>query len=158
MPLEVLATSYNRVKKDAKAFSATHLVSLLQPGHKPVFRPPSILPNNHLRLTLTDHVLDADSNLHDAPQRRHVESLFSFVERAPENARILFHCEAGISRSTAAAFLALVYRRGLIAAQECADEVLKGRPQARPNRLLLKIGANLLNDTNHTLMKVWNVQ
>lgn len=42
---------------------------------------------------------------HSPPTRQDIETLIEFMKSVPPNAVVLFHCEAGISRSSAAALI-----------------------------------------------------
>jgi len=107
------------------------VVSLvLAPDQPPT--PASIRAINHLRLPFDD----VEQPGADAPQRTHVEALIGFL-RARPRASVLLHCRAGVSRSTAAALVAMTVDspgRELEAAR-----LLRERgPHAYPNRLILQ--------------------
>jgi len=107
------------------------IVSLLPAEDQPP-TPTSVLVINHLRL----HFNDVEQRGEGAPRREHVESLIGFL-RARPRASVLLHCMAGISRSTAAALVALTVDapgREIEAAR-----LLRERgPHAYPNRLILE--------------------
>jgi predicted protein tyrosine phosphatase len=58
--------------------------------------------------------------------------------------RILIHCQAGISRSSAAAFIIHAVLLGPGREEEALARVLEQRPIARPNRRMLEIADRLL--------------
>ena len=80
---------------------ASHIVSLLIDR---VERPPSIGPSNHLVLEMDD-ILAPEQGL-TAPAEEHAVQLIDFARGWDRQAPLVIHCFAGISRSTAAAFIA----------------------------------------------------
>lgn len=57
----------------------------------------------------------------------------------------LFHCQAGISRSTAAAFIFLSYLTGEWKERDCINEIYSRRFIMRPNPLMVEIADKLLD-------------
>src|SRR5690554_6885059 len=87
---------------------ASHLVSLINDS-TPVERPPSIPEANHLFLGINDIVEPQDGMV--LPGEEHVERLIAFARGWHRNRPMVVHCYAGISRSTAAAFITLCVAR-----------------------------------------------
>jgi predicted protein tyrosine phosphatase len=81
---------------------ATHIVTLLRLIDR-VQRPECIAEGNHLILGMDDIVMPMDGYVHPAEQ--HVVDLIEFVQRWDRRAPVVIHCYAGISRSTAGAFI-----------------------------------------------------
>ncbi|MES1989786.1 MAG: protein-tyrosine phosphatase family protein [Pseudomonadota bacterium] len=104
--------------------------------------PGGITPAQHLRLSVNDIATPADDLT--APGEDHVASLISFVRNWDQKNPMLVHCWAGISRSTAAAYIALCtlnenYDEGALA------QVLRRRgAHAFPNRLMVRLADDLL--------------
>lgn len=124
----------------------SHIVSIRDPGEELMIFPLSI---NVLHLAFFDvtsatgmvgRLIDPD----DIPGPRHVAAILEFGRRLPKGARILVHCGAGISRSTAAALLLLVAQARLGDERWAFGIVKKLRPQAWPNRRIVQIGDRLL--------------
>ena len=59
-------------------------------------------------------------------------------------AEVLIHCEAGVSRSTAAALILYTCLLGQGSEREAMDRVLSQRPIARPNRRMVELADKLL--------------
>ncbi len=74
------------------------------------------------------------------PREEHVRAL----AEPPEDAHLLVHCHAGISRSTAS--MALILAQGLphVPAEEILAEVLRIREKAWPNLRMLEMGDAML--------------
>lgn len=77
------------------------------------------------------------------PAAAHVRAILAFGGQLPPGARVLIHCMAGISRSTAAAWIL-----GVQAAPGRERDILahirRLRPQAMPNRLMVAIADRML--------------
>ena len=82
---------------------ASHVVTLLRMVDR-VERPGSIAPANHLILGMDDIAAPIDGYTH--PAEEHVVELIEFVQRWDRRAPLVMHCYAGISRSTAGAYVA----------------------------------------------------
>ena len=82
---------------------ARSLVTLLSPGTA-VQRPIHILPERHLHLAVSDIVEPMPG--HVLPEATHLDELLKFVHGWDRAEPMLIHCFAGVSRSTAAAYIA----------------------------------------------------
>src|SRR5690554_6632133 len=95
--------SLSRLPSVVEEARASHLVSLIN-ADTPVARPASISRERHLFLGMNDIVEAMDGMV--IPGEAHVRELIDFVERWERDQALVVHCWAGISRSTAAAFIA----------------------------------------------------
>jgi predicted protein tyrosine phosphatase len=112
-----------RIDETVAATGARSLVTLLNPG-TPVERPAAIAAERHLYIAVGD-IVEAQFD-HVLPAERHVSELLAFVQTWDRAEPLLIHCYAGVSRSTAAAFITA---RALRAAS----------PTATPNTLLVAL-------------------
>lgn len=87
----------------ASKTGARSLVTLLSPG-TPVDRPSEIAPERHLYLAVSDISEPVPGQV--LPERSHLDELLAFVSAWNRAEPMLIHCFAGVSRSTAAAFIA----------------------------------------------------
>jgi predicted protein tyrosine phosphatase len=94
--------SLARLHTTVEEIGARHLVTLLKQTDM-VQRPPCIVPDNHLILGMDDITEDLDD--HIVPDGEHVAKLLTFVRGWDRAAPLLLHCYAGISRSTAGAYV-----------------------------------------------------
>lgn len=91
-----------RLRETVAATGARHVVTLLDAA-APIARPPGVAAEDHLILRLNDIVEpQEDLILPDVP---HVDALIDFVGRWAQSGPLVIHCFAGISRSTATAFI-----------------------------------------------------
>jgi len=95
-------------------------------------------PSQKLRLFFEDDVYDTPVG----PKQHHMEKLVQFLERV--DGPVLFHCYAGVSRSTAAAYILLAMWLGPGKEQEAAHKLLEIRPGAHPNPLMLQMAEEIL--------------
>jgi predicted protein tyrosine phosphatase len=88
-------------------FTPDHLVSLQNPGADVSgFRPPWVLPENHYIGYFWD-IDDPDDP--EAPGRQDIQPLIDWLTprcHSASEARIMVHCDAGLGRSPAAAYIA----------------------------------------------------
>jgi len=79
------------------------------------------------------------------PQETDVQTLIEIAhDLRSSKGKMLIHCEAGISRSTAAAFILYAYWLGPGREDEAMDLVLTQRPYAIPNRRMVELADTLL--------------
>ncbi|MBL0371957.1 dual specificity protein phosphatase family protein [Rhizobium sp. KVB221] len=125
-----------RAAEVAQEWRATHVISLLDPGiadeHVPVIR-----DAEHIVARLRDQENpDTTSHFPDL-----VESLFETVRPAVEtrNSRILVHCHAGISRSTAFAYSMIAHSAGPGYEEQAFGAFLSIVNKPWPNRRIVEI-------------------
>ena len=107
---------------------------------------------HHLRLTFHD-IIDEMNGL-QAPTREHVEKIVGFVEGWDRSGKLLIHCWAGISRSTAAAFITLCALNPEASEHEAARTLRRASPTAYPNRLLVALADEALSRNGRMMTAV----
>lgn len=93
-----------------------------------------------LRLVFDDITCESMASImasYVPPTEADVRQIADFARQIKDGDRVLIHCAAGISRSTAAAAIVLMERGA--AEDEALAEVKRIRPCARPNELMLAI-------------------
>ncbi|MBE0692964.1 MAG: protein tyrosine phosphatase [Aquamicrobium sp.] len=130
-----------RVEETVAASGAARLVTLLAAG-TPFERPVAIDPANHLSLWMND-IVEAQAGL-VAPGRVHVESLIRFAQDWDRAQPLVINCYAGISRSTAAAFIVAAALRPERDEAELAWTLRLVSPSATPNPGLVRHADALL--------------
>jgi len=130
--MKVFVCQRSAVSRKTSQVGATHVLSLLDPGKQP-FLHPKTDRKNWLLLHFEDNLNETDAN---SPTRAHVAKILEWGQSLPHNAVVLVHCEAGVSRSTAAALALLVQHHGNDKIDECIQLLLEVRPVACPNPLI----------------------
>jgi predicted protein tyrosine phosphatase len=133
--------SLTRLHETVETTGARHVVSLLA-REANLFRPAAIAPENHLWLQL--HDISAPLDGYVTPQTEHVEQLIAFVRRWPRETPLVMHCYAGVSRSTAAAFVAVCALSPASDEHVVATALRHASPTATPNIRIVMLADRLL--------------
>lgn len=118
----------------------SHLVSLLDPKSM-IETPPSLRRSQHLRLGVNDIAEPRDGLI--PPDESHIREILDFADGWDRQAPMLIHCWAGISRSTATAYIVLCH---LNEGQELhAAQLMRAAARhAQPNRRLVALADGLM--------------
>ncbi|HSC60464.1 MAG TPA: protein-tyrosine phosphatase family protein [Rhizomicrobium sp.] len=127
----------------------SHLVSLLDPESM-IETPEGVARERHLRLGINDIAEPYEDLV--VPEARHVAELLRFVRGWEQTAPLLIHCWAGISRSTAAAYIILCDRFGPFREKEIAKSLRARAPHASPNPLLVELADKALGRNGRMIM------
>jgi predicted protein tyrosine phosphatase len=133
--------SLQRIGSTVAQTGASHLVTLINQG-TPVERPSSISADRHLFLGFND-ILEPMEGM-TAPAEEHVLALLDFLDDWDAKKPIVVHCFAGISRSTAAAFITVCALRPERDEAEIAALIRAGSPSATPNLRLVGFADEIL--------------
>ncbi|MER8996103.1 tyrosine phosphatase family protein [Mesorhizobium sp. M0678] len=134
--------SLSKVEETVTKTGAEQLLSLLAAGTE-VMRPASITRENHLHLVMHDIAVAQEGMT--MPGEEHVLNLLDFARQWDRSRPLVVHCYAGISRSTASAYIiaaALAPKRD---EAELADTLRALSPTATPNPRLIAIADVLLD-------------
>ena len=120
---------------------ASHLVSLIN-DDTAVERPASIAEDRHLFLGINDIVEPMDGMV--VPDEEHVRELLDFIGGWDMTKPMVVHCFAGISRSTAAAFITICALRPERDEMALAQAFRSASVYAYPNRRLVTLADTIL--------------
>ncbi|GGK34738.1 tyrosine phosphatase family protein [Salinarimonas ramus] len=120
---------------------ASHLVTLVKVG-TPFTRPVAIAEARHLSLFMSDIVEPMDGHVLPGPE--HVEPFLAFVREWDRTAPMVIHCWAGISRSTAGAFVAACALAPERDEATIARALRAASPMATPNKRIVAVADALL--------------
>ena len=93
-----------------------------------------------LRMEFDDVEVEVGSH----PTRKHVREIIKFCRQVPDDAKVLIHCHAGISRSTAAGMILLAVKMGPGQEKQILPLIHRVRECADPNRLMIRYADDLL--------------
>lgn len=133
--------SLSRLEATVAAAGASHLVTVINEG-TPVLRPPSIRPERHLFLGV--HDITAPLEGMTPPGEAHIRRLVDFLAGWDRSEPMVVHCFAGISRSTAAAFIAVCALAPHRDEREIARRLRAASPVATPNPLMVQLADQVL--------------
>jgi predicted protein tyrosine phosphatase len=133
---------------------ARHVISLLGPD-MPHRSFTGIAAVDHLKLTFHDVVENIEG--YAAPGQADAERLISFIGAWDRSSPLLIHCWAGISRSTASAFVALCMLHPELDEKALAHGLRAASPSATPNRLIVELADGLLKREGRMLRAVLDI-
>ncbi len=126
----------SRLDETVAAVRARHLVTLINVGTT-VTRPAGIAPERHLFLGMSDISQTLDG--HVLAGQEHMTRLLAFLRDWDHAEPMVIHCWAGISRSTAAAYIAACALGPQRDEGEVADALRSVAPSATPNGRLVAL-------------------
>ncbi len=120
---------------------ALHIVTLLRNSDR-LQRPHHIAAGNHLVLSMDDITTPIDG--YTPPSAEHVTRLLEFVALWSRTTPLVMHCLAGISRSTAGAFVAACALNPQRSEVAIAQAMREASPSAMPNLMLVTLADRIL--------------
>lgn len=133
--------SLARLHDTVNETGARHIVTLLRVIDR-VQRPECVTIANHLILGMDDIVEPIEGYTH--PDEDHVARLIEFAQRWDRRAPMVIHCYAGISRSTAGAFVAACALNPSRSEAKIAQAIREGSATATPNIRIVTLADQLL--------------
>lgn len=137
----IIVCPLNRAADLVRRHDASHAVSLLAPpAAPPAFD--TVTGERHLHLAFND--ITAPREGYRMPEPQHVEQLIGFARGWNRKRAMIVHCFAGISRSTAAAYIMQCALLPQADEQKLAEQLRESSPSATPNALLVSYADELL--------------
>jgi predicted protein tyrosine phosphatase len=134
--------SLARLHATVDATGARHIVTLMRDVDQ-VVRPRGIADTNHLILQMDDISDPIDG--YTPPADHHVTELIAFVRAWDRAAPLVIHCYAGISRSTAGAFVTVCALNPDRDERTIARDLRLASPSATPNIRIVTIADRMLD-------------
>lgn len=133
--------SLSKLQQVVDEVKATHLVTVLNP-EMAMERPAGIAPERHLRLSLND--IAATLPGFKLASEQQVQQLIDFVRDWDQTTPMVVHCWAGVSRSTASAYIAACSLNPDRSELDLALALREASPRATPNSHLVALADDLL--------------
>jgi predicted protein tyrosine phosphatase len=134
--MTLLVCPLSQVETARALHRPSHLISLLSPSSVDGAWPASV-GDEHLRLTFHD-IARARKGL-VAPNAAKVAQLLDFATEWDATRPMLVHCWAGVSRSTAAAFVIACQHAPERSERDIAQALRAAAPYATPNALVISL-------------------
>ncbi|MGE0596681.1 MAG: tyrosine phosphatase family protein [Hyphomonadaceae bacterium] len=128
--MDIIVCPLSRAPEIARLYKPSHAVSLLDPGT--AFPALGLVQSRHLRTGV--HDIEAELNGYDACCETRMGAILDFVAEWDRVAPMLVHCYAGISRSTATAYIVACAHNEAADEEEIALALRAASPTASPNR------------------------
>lgn len=139
--MTIIVCPLSQAPNIAREKNVSHVVSLLDPGT--AFPHIEGLPDER-RLRLSVHDIEHEAEDHHPPAHPHIDAILSFVAQWDAAAPLLIHCYAGISRSTATAFITACVRNPNAQEKAIAETLRAASPTASPNRRFVALADDVL--------------
>jgi predicted protein tyrosine phosphatase len=117
------------------------LITLLDPATI-IDTPDGVGADRHLKVGVNDINASAEGLI--SPKHDHVASVLAHGQAWDKASPLLIHCWAGVSRSTASAFMIACQANPDVSPTKIANYIRAVSPTATPNRLLTSIADDML--------------
>jgi predicted protein tyrosine phosphatase len=134
--MPILVSPLSRVSEVIAARTPQRVVSLLDPD-TPFPETGDAYIDRHLRVPVHDITEEIEG--WTWPAATHIDTLLRFISDWDRSAPILIHCYAGISRSTATAFITACVHNPKTDEEEIAWALRRASPTATPNSRLVAL-------------------
>lgn len=147
----IIVSSLGQSEKAFGEFSPTHVVSILEndEAKAPIFE--SLSPGNHLKLIEN---CSASANCDGISGEARCERLIAFAKSWDRKAPLLIHCNEGVARSMAAAFIIMCIVEPDKSEHEIAERLRNAAPHADPNLLLISEADEILGRNDRMIEAV----
>ena len=137
----LIVTPLSRLQEIAEAHEANRIVTLINSATL-VERPRHVPEQDHLFLGFNDIVEPQEGMI--LPAEQHVLDLFAFAQSWDRQSPMIIHCYAGVSRSTAGAYMTSLLLNPDQDETELALELRRRAPTATPNAKLIAMADDIL--------------
>ncbi len=139
---QIVVCPLSAVENVVEIYKPSRLVTLLN-SDMMIDTPPGLSPDQHLKLAMND--INAPTDGLVAANEDQVGGLIDFIDGWKQDAPMAVHCWAGISRSTATAFVALCRLNPDRNEHELAAVLRREAPFASPNRLITYLADEIMD-------------
>jgi predicted protein tyrosine phosphatase len=130
----LLIAPFSAIDDTIRRHRPSHLLTVMMEPYVPT--PEGIRPDRHLRINVHDVIEPVEGAV--VPDASHIADILGFARSWDRTAPFLVHCWAGISRSTAAAYILLCDLHGPGHEGTIAQGLRFHAPHAQPNLLMIR--------------------
>jgi predicted protein tyrosine phosphatase len=138
--MNIIVTSKADVRATYFDHQTTHILSILD--HDEDFALPNYISKKNWKRFNCYDTHDVTSS--KAPTKKLVKEILDWAKELPEDANLLVHCYAGISRSTAIAMAIMVQKYGVRSIDHAIDHISSMRRVCAPNKLITQYADDIL--------------
>jgi predicted protein tyrosine phosphatase len=150
----IVVCSLRAAHEQVASLGAKQAISILGPDSEhPAFE--TVQGDDHLRLTFHD-VASSTPGL-TAPGAHDMAKLLGFIRAWDKQTPLLIHCWAGISRSTAAGYIATCLLQPTRDESELALALRAASPSATPNPMLVALADDALGREGRMIRAIRNI-
>lgn len=131
----------SKIQHTATSTGAKRMLTVINAG-TPVERPQEIAEEHHLFLGFNDIAMPMEGMT--LPGEEHVRAILDFARGWDREAPMIVHCFAGISRSTASAYMIALALNPELDERDLAFDLRWRAPSATPNPKLIEIADAVL--------------
>ena len=142
MVADIYVCPLSRFSKTVEETGAQFAVSAINPWSIPP-TPKTIADKNHLRLAINDIEAPHRDLVH--PELHHIETLVAFAKKWAQSGPLVVHCLAGISRSSASAFIVACALNHSVKETRIAQSLRNASATAEPNALMIRLADEFLD-------------
>jgi predicted protein tyrosine phosphatase len=139
--MPIIVCPLSRAPALAREHRASHAVSLLDPG-TPFPKLDAMSGERHLRVEV--HDVEQEALETHPPSEAHLKRIIAFVRDWDRAQPMLIHCYAGISRSTATAFITACAHNPEADEHDIARALRSASRSASPNRRFVALADTLM--------------
>jgi predicted protein tyrosine phosphatase len=144
----------SRIDETAQLTGAEYMLSLLAAGTE-VKRPASINADRHLYISMHD-IAEPQHGM-TLPGEQHVKAVLDFAKAWDRRKPLLIHCYAGISRSTASAYIIAAALSPNRSEGELASTLRRLSPSATPNARMIALADQMLKRNNRMVNAIHSI-
>ncbi|MFM1550479.1 MAG: tyrosine phosphatase family protein [Lentisphaeria bacterium] len=149
--MKIVVCPLSRVIEMIEIHAPERIVSMINPGCNFPESGPAYA-GRHLRMSFHDIGMAEDGLIE--PSAGHVEELLAFLADWERSSGILIHCNGGVSRSTAVAFMAACLHNSSADEREIALALRCASPVGRPNRALVRMADEALGRSGRMIAAI----
>jgi predicted protein tyrosine phosphatase len=137
----IIVTPLSRLIEISESHKAERVLTLINAATK-VERPGNIPESKHLFLGFNDIVEPQEGLV--PPAESHVQEILRFANEWDQSSPMIVHCYAGVSRSTAGAYMSVLHLNPELDEMALAQELRRRSPSATPNIRLIGFADDIL--------------